>query len=85
MKRLCSNNSRIGFARSICGISEFLESFVCFNDLENVKLHLRCRRRKWHPGPDRINSFMKQTNLSLQEATKLNVARYNAIKNPFLI
>ena len=75
----------LGFALSIRDIGELVESFVCFNGLENVKLRLKYGGRKGHPGPDWINSFMKQNNFSLKEATKLCVARYNATKNPFVI
>ena len=68
-KRICCNNGEIG----VCPY------------LENLKCHLKCRGKKRHPRPDRIESFKKQNNLSLKEGTKLSVAQYNAKKNPFVI
>ena len=77
--------AELDFALSIHDISELVESFVYFNNTENVKLCLTDRGRKGHPEPDWINAFMKQNNLSLKEATKLSVACYNATKNLFVI
>ena len=73
------------FALSIRDIGELVE-FVCFNDLESMKLHLEYGVRKGHSGPNWINSFMKRNNLFLRETTnKFSVACYNAMQNPFVI
>ena len=53
--------------------------------MENAKARLKYGGRKGHPGPDWVKLFMKRNNLSLKEATKLCVARYNATKNPFIV
>lgn len=72
--------TEVGFALSVCNIAKLVESFVCFNDLRNVKLYLKYRERKGCPRLDWINPFLKQNNLSLKEAAKLSAAQYIAIK-----
>ena len=75
----------LGFALSINDIGELVESFVLHNGMENAKARLKYGGRKGHPGPDWVKLFMKRNNLSLKEATKLCVDRYNATKNPFIV
>ena len=77
--------AELGFALSISDIGELVESFVLHNGMENAKARLKYGSRKGHPGPDWVKLFMKRNNLSLKEATKLCVARYNATKNPFIV
>ena len=77
--------AELGFALSISDIGELVESFVLHNGMENAKARLKYGGRKGHPGPDWVKLCMKRNNLSLKEATKLCVARYNATKNPFIV
>ena len=77
--------AELGFALSISDIGELVESFVLHNGMENTKARLKYGGGKGHPGPDWLKLFMKRNNLSLKEATKLCVARYNATKNPFIV
>ena len=77
--------AELGFALSISDIGELVESFVLHNGTENAKARFEYRGRKGHPGPDWVKLFMNRNNLSLKEATKLCVTRYNATKNPFIV
>ena len=70
----------LGFALSVCDVGELVESFVSFNELKDAKLRLKFKGRQGHPDPDWISSYMKRNNLSLKDAMKLSVARYNTTK-----
>ena len=58
---------------------------VSVNRIEHAKKIFKFGGRPGHPGPDWMNSFIKRNNLSLKQAMKLSVPRYNATKNPFII
>ena len=77
--------AELGFPLTLKDIGELVESFVSVNRIEHAKNIFKFGGRPGHPGPDWMNSFIKQNNLSLKEATKSIVPRYNATKNPFII
>ena len=59
---------------------------VCiFQRIGGRKITTKIQRKTRTPGPVWISLYMKRNNLSLKEATKLSIARYNATKNPFSI
>ena len=78
--------AELGFALSVRDVVELVDSFVSFNELEDAKLRLKFKGRQGHPSPDWMKrKKMERNNLSLKNATKLNVACYGATKNPFII
>ena len=77
--------AHLGFPLTLKDIEELVESFVNINNVETAKNILKYGGRRGHPVPDWTNLFIKRNNLSLKQATKLSVPRYNAIKNPFAV
>ena len=75
----------LGFAMTLKSVAELVESYVRENDIQRAKKIFKYKGRIGYPGPDWINAFLKNNNLSLKDATKLCVARFNATKNPFII
>ena len=59
--------------------------FSKFNNVETAKNISKYGGCRGHPGLDWTNSFIKRNNLSLKQATKLIVPRYNVTKNPFVV
>ena len=56
-----------------------------YNDHDRGKKILKHKGCPGYPGPDWLKDFIGRNKLSLKEATKLSVCRYNATKNPFII
>ena len=77
--------AELGFAPSITDLREIVFNYVQQNDLEHAQKRLKYNGNKGYPGPDWIAAFLERNQLSLKNATKLSVARYNATKNPFII
>ena len=75
----------MGFAPSIKDVKDTVGSYVQYNDLADAKMRLQYKGNEGYPGPDWISLFLEKNNLSLRDDTKLNAARYNATKNPFII
>ena len=73
------------FALSVRDVGELVKSFASLCELEDAKLRLKVKGRQGHPSPEWISLYMKRNNLSLKDAMKLSVARYNATENPFII
>ena len=85
LKKCIIELAEMEFAPSNKDVKDIVGSFVQYNDLADVKMWLRNKGSKVYPGPDRISLFVEKNNLSLKDATKLCVARYNATKNSFII
>ena len=66
-------------------IGELVWSYVDSNDHERGKKAFHHRGRKGYPGPDWLEKFISDNNLSAKQAITLSTARYNATKNPFII
>ena len=77
--------AELGFLLTLKDVGDLVESHVSHTDHERAKKILKHKGRIGYPGPDWARKFMDNNNLSLKEATKLSVARYNATKNPFVI
>ena len=85
LKKCIVKLAEMGFAPSIKDVRDTVGSYVQYNDLADAKMRLQYKGNEGYPGPDWISLFLEKNNLSLKDDTKLNVARYNATKNPFII
>ena len=77
--------AHLGVPLMLKDIEDLVESFVKINNVETAKNILKYGGRRGHPVPDWTNSFIKRNNLSLKQATKLSVPRYNAMENPLAV
>ena len=75
----------MGFAPSNKDVRDIIDSYLQYNDLVDAKIRLRYKGSEGYPGPDWISLFLEKNNLSLKDATKFSVARYNATQNFFII
>ena len=85
LKKCIVKLAELGFPHTLKDTGEPVESFVSVNCIEHAKKIFKFGGRHGHSGPDRMNSFIKRNNISLKQATKLSVPRYNATKNQFII
>jgi len=84
--KLCVTSlASLGFALTVRATCELVESYINHSDHERAMAVFKHKSRKGYPGPDWLSTFLLKNNLSLKEATKLCVSRYNATKNPFLV
>ena len=78
-----------GFAPRIKDIAGIVHNYVLKNkDDQECKRALHTFKDNGiagRPGYDWIMDFLKESNLSIKDATKLSVCRYNATRNPFII
>ena len=75
----------LGFGMTKRDIGELVHSFVEHNNHVRGKKTFSCRGIKGYPGPDWVNKFIINENLSVKKVTTLSTSRYNATKNPFII
>ena len=75
----------VGFGMTKRDIGELVHFFVEHNDHAHGKKTFSYRGIKANPGPDWLNKFIINENVSAKKATTLSTSRYNATKNPFII
>lgn len=75
----------VGFLMTLRAVGDLVESNVQHNDHTNARKVFKYKGHPGYSGPDWLKSLLVKNNLSLKEATKLSVVRYNATKNPFII
>ena len=66
-------------------VEELVESYISSTEHERGQKYVKHDGWSGFPWPDWMTSYLKRNNLSLKKSTKLNSARYNATKNPFVI
>ena len=85
LKRCIVDLDSLGFPMNNNDLGELVESYSIANNVTRALKIFKFKGRQGYPGPDWINTFVENNNLSFKEATKLSRHRYNATKNPFII